>query len=639
MALLLQCLLLLCLLLQCHSFYLPGVSPREYAEGELVEMKVNKLTSTKTQLPYEYYSLPFCQPVNMVNQAENLGEVLRGDKIMSSDYLIKMGVEESCRVLCRKQLSTEDAQLFTTRIDEDYRVTDMIVDNLPAATRVVEPATPTSPSRVITIYERGFPLGFKGSSEIPGTVAGKNYLYNHHRFVFKYHMEPSFQGSRIVGFEVEPFSVRHEYAPPFDPAKPLRTCTVAKPVTHDQPPQPVSSAGEVVFTYDVKWEYSDVKWASRWDVYLYATDTEIHWFSIINSLMIVLFLTGMLAMIMTKTLHRDLRRYNDMESKEEAQEESGWKLVHGDVFRAPPRAGLLAVYVGTGVQVLGCTIFTLAFAVLGFLSPSNRGGLMSALLLLFVLMGILAGYVSAVLYKAFKGTEWRLTTLKTATMYPGIIAAIFFTLNLFIWGEKSSGAVPFTTLLALLSMWFCVSVPLVFLGAYFGYKREQVAYPTKTNLIPRAVPSRPWYMSPLFSVPVGGVLPFGAVFIELFFILSSVWLHQYYYVFGFLMLVIFILFITCAEISIVMCYFQLCAEDYHWWWRAFLTSGCSGLYLFLYSLVYMATKMVMTRGVSIFLYIGYMLIASYSFFVLNGTVGFLSCWFFVRVIYSAVKVE
>ena len=82
----------------------------------------------------------------------------------------------------------------------------------------------------------------------------------------------------------------------------------------------------------------------------------VHWFSIVNSLMIVLFLTGMLAMIMTRTLHRDLRRYNDAESKEEAAEESGWKLVHGDVFRPPPRAGLLAVYVGTGVQVRsGCT--------------------------------------------------------------------------------------------------------------------------------------------------------------------------------------------------------------------------------------------------------------------------------------------
>ena len=79
-----------------------------------------------------------------------------------------MGVEDSCRVLCRKELSGEEAGLFAARIEEDYRVTDMIVDNLPAATRVVEPATPTTPSRVITIYERGFPLGFKGSSEMAG---------------------------------------------------------------------------------------------------------------------------------------------------------------------------------------------------------------------------------------------------------------------------------------------------------------------------------------------------------------------------------------------------------------------------------------------------------------------------------------
>ena len=105
------------------------------------------------------------------------------------------------------------------------------------------------------------------------------------------------------------------------------------------------------------------------------------------------------------------------------------------------------------------------------------------------------------------------------------------------------------------------------------------------------------------------------------------------------MLVLVILVITCAEITIVMCYFQLCAEDYHWWWRSFLTAGCSGLYLFGYSIVYMFTKMNMVRGVSIVLYVGYMLIASYSFFTLTGTVGFLACWFFVRMIYGAVKVE
>lgn len=57
------------------------------------------------------------------------------------------------------------------------------------------------------------------------------------------------------------------------------------------------------------------------------TDDQIHWFSIINSLMIVLFLSGMVAMIMMRTLHRDISNYNQLETVEEAQEETGWKLV------------------------------------------------------------------------------------------------------------------------------------------------------------------------------------------------------------------------------------------------------------------------------------------------------------------------
>merc|ERR1711920_394974 len=241
--------------------------------------------------------------------------------------------------------------------------------------------------------------------------------------------------------------------------------------------------------------------------------------------------------------------------------------------------------------------------------------------------------------KALNGADWRLTTLKTACMFPGIIFALFFTLNLLIWGQKSSGAVPFGTMLALLVMWFGISVPLVYLGSYFGYKLRRIDFPTKTNLIPRSIPAQAWYTHPAFSVLVGGVLPFGAVFIELFFILSSIWLHQYYYVFGFLLIVFLILIITCAEIAIVMCYFQLCAEDYDWWWRSFLTSGSSALYLFIYSIVYMATKMVMTRGVSVLLYLGYMLITAYSFFMLTGAVGFVASFYFVRAIYGAVKVE
>ena len=75
-------------------------------------------------------------------------------------------------------------------------------------------------------------------------------------------------------------------------------------------------------------------------------DDQIHWFSIINSLMIVLFLSGMVAMIMMRTLHRDISKYNQLETADEAQEETGWKLVsspcNGTVF-SPTRPSLYSV--------------------------------------------------------------------------------------------------------------------------------------------------------------------------------------------------------------------------------------------------------------------------------------------------------
>merc|ERR1712007_285531 len=130
---------------------------------------------------------------------------------------------------------------------------------------------------------------------------------------------------------------------------------------------------EIIYTYDVRWTSSDVRWASRWDNYLKMAGGQIHWFSILNSLMIMLFLSGMVAMILLRTLHRDITKYNELATAEEASEETGWKLVHGDVFRKPRHSKLLAVSVGTGIQLLVCASITLIFSSVGFLSPVHRG--------------------------------------------------------------------------------------------------------------------------------------------------------------------------------------------------------------------------------------------------------------------------
>jgi transmembrane 9 superfamily protein 2/4 len=197
-------------------------------------------------------------------------------------------------------------------------------------------------------FTRGFPVGFK-----TGTGKDtKHYLYNHVRIIISYHDDKNFHGeiedespsTKIVGFRVEPMSIKHSWDGPADKFTPgttvLTTCNSISSAKHD--PKNYYSVDKntdalVVFTYDVVWEKSSTEWSQRWDVYLNAgsPNEKVHWFSITNSIMIVMFLSVMIAMILIRNLRKDIAQYNDPATIEEAKEESGWKLVHGDVFRPP----------------------------------------------------------------------------------------------------------------------------------------------------------------------------------------------------------------------------------------------------------------------------------------------------------------
>ena len=62
---------------------------------------------------------------------------------------------------------------------------------------------------------------------------------------------------------------------------------------------------------------------------------QIHWLSIINSFVLVLLLTAFLAVILMRVLKNDFSRYMEMDEDDIVEEEGGWKLIHGDVFRFP----------------------------------------------------------------------------------------------------------------------------------------------------------------------------------------------------------------------------------------------------------------------------------------------------------------
>ncbi|ONM11900.1 Transmembrane 9 superfamily member 12 [Zea mays] len=190
----------------------------------------------------------------------------------------------------------------------------------------------------------------------------------------------------------------------------------------------------------------------------------------------------------------------------------------------------------------------------------------------------------------------------------------------------------------LLALWFCISVPLTLIGGLLGTRAASIDYPVRTNQIPREIPERkfpPWLL-----VLGAGTLPFGTLFIELFFILSSIWLGRFYYVFGFLFIVLFLLVIVCGEVSLVLTYMHLCVEDWKWWWKAFFASGSVAFYVFLYSINYLVFDLRSLSGpVSATLYLGYSLIMALAIMLSTGAIGFLLSFYFVHYLFSSVKID
>lgn len=599
---------------------------------------------------------------------ENLGEFLAGDRIENSPYVLNMKEEMYCEQVCIRNVGRAEqkgvsANKVVRAIRRSYH-NNWIVDNLSAASKVEDETS------VTTRYWQGFPIGFIGDDD-------KAYINNHVNIEIMYHRVETMENAfRIVRFTVEPFSVNHEFeAVEVDDdddddteteineekrkivariENPITSCNTASKTsnhtTYDMiysgNRRPQLASGKVLFTYDVVWtENPDLHWASRWDIYLSMDDAipaKVHWLSILNSLVIVVVLSSMLAAILVRNLRRDFSRYNKLatdEEKAEELEEFGWKLVHADVFRPPSFSPLLlSVACGTGAQLLSMALLTILFSSMGFLSPANRGALIMAQLLLYVVMGAVAGYVTARMYKTFKGKSWQQATTMTALLFPAFAFGIFFCLDILAWIEGSSDAVPFGTMIVLLVLWFGISSPLVFFGAYFGYKQDAIDFPVNTSNIPRQIPDQPWYMGSLFSMAIGGILPFGACFVELYFILASVWMDQYYYVFGFLFLVFIILLLTCAEITVLFNYFQLCGENYHWWWRSFCNGGANAVYVFLYSFIYFKQLEANSFGTYV-LYFGYMSLISVAMFLMTGFVGLITCLLFNKSIFGSIKID
>ena len=135
-------------------------------------------------------------------------------------------------------------------------------------------------------------------------------------------------------------------------------------------------------------------------------------------------------------------------------EDSGWKQVHGDVFRAPKFLPLLAAILGTGWQLVTLVMGVVLFAVAGPLHGEvheERGEVLHAILVFYSLSSIVAGYASGSYFKLYFATtpagrakasgaaasggggagttQWQLTMALTVLLLPTILVGILSVLN------------------------------------------------------------------------------------------------------------------------------------------------------------------------------------------------------------------
>eukprot|EP00798_Chlamydomonas_sp_ICE-L_P020329 gene20329-27089_t len=540
---------------------------------------------------YEFTSLPFCQPKEGVKwKTLHLGEVVDANRMASTPYTLNFKEDKTDLEVCTLALGSAELSKFRKAVEEDWYF-QMYYDDLPV-------------------------WGFIGKMEKiikQGVSEFRYHLFTHIDFDIK------FNNDKVIEISVS--------------TDPSRAVDISDDIVSVAP----------AFTYSVRWTSVSTPYERRLQRYerfpLNPVHLEIHWFSIINSCVTVLLLTGFLATILMRVLKADFIKYSRDDPAAE-EEDAGWKYVHGDVFRYPAAKNLFCAFIGTGTQIFYLSLFIFALALVGVFYPYNRGGLYTALIVLYALTASVAGFVAASYYKQMEGELWVRNILLTCFIFCGPFFLMFSFLNTVAIVYKSTAALPFGTIVIVIVLWSVVTIPLTVFGGIAGKNnKSEFSAPCRTNKYPREIPELPWYRTTVPQMIMAGFLPFSAIYVELYYIFASVWGHKVYIIWSILAIVYIILIIVTAFITIALTYFQLAVEDHLWWWRSFLCGGSTGIFVYGYCFYYYFARSDMSGFMQTAFFFGYMACVCFGFFLMLGTIGWRASLVFVRQIYKAIKCE
>ncbi|VBB25302.1 unnamed protein product [Acanthocheilonema viteae] len=508
-----------------------------YRDGEEIVLWMNTVGPyNNRQETYAYFSLPFCRGSkhSISHYHETLGEALLGVELDYSGLDIKFKENVEKMEFCKKTLSEEDYKQFVYAVRNNYWY-QMYLDELPM-------------------------YGMVG--EIDSLTTPPNYrLFTHKK------LEIGYNGNQIVDINVTS-DVRVALAP----------------------------GASISFTYEVVWKFSNIEFDKRFEKYLDPTffQHRIHWFSIFNSFMMVIFLVGLVWMILMRTLRKDYARYQKDEDLDDMErdlgDEYGWKQVHGDVFRIPSFPMLFSSLVGTGYHVFTVAIITIILAIVGEFY-TERGSLLSAAIFVYAAASPVNGFTGGSMYARFGGKKWIRQMVFGAFLLPSLVSSVAFLVNIVAISYHASRAIPFTIMLAVTAICLFVILPLTLVGTVLGRNvKGQSNNPCRVNAVPRPIPDKKWFLEPSLIILLGGILPFGSIFIEMR-------------------------------------------------WTSFLAGASTSFYVYLYSVYYFLFKTKMYGLFQTVFYFGYMGLFSAALGLMCGTIGYWAAAKFIHKIYSTVKID
>ena len=519
---------------------------------------------------------------------QRLGEKLTGNRRESSPYEITFADDLKWRPLCHKELSVDDVLAFKDAIHNDWFF-EMFVEDLPMWGYIGE------------VVKEDFIIG-----EVEGS---STFLFTHLNFKF------GTNNGNIVSAQ----------------------SSVDRSFKVELTDEPV----DVHFSYSVQWETSSLQWKDRMSTYIdnqFDSNVKIHWLSIINSIVLVMLLMSFLTIILVRIVKND---FVDVEDQGYSEDEAGWKLIHGDVFRFPNHICIFASAIGTGLQLALTAIVVSILALSGTISTTRRGSILTATVVSYCLLSLVGGYGSGSLYSQFGGKNWSRNALCTALLFPGPLFLIFCTSNSVAIMHKSTSALTFGAIVTILALYFLLSLPLTIVGSiYAKNENHKFSAPTRTTKVAREIPTEiPWYMSRVMQLLVCSTIPFSAIYIEMNYIFASMWGHQIYTLFGILFVSLLLIIVVTSFMAVTVLYFQLTCEDHRWWWNSFINGGSIGFMMLLYSFVYFVFKTEMNGVLQASFFFGYMAALSYACFLITGTAAFYSSLTFVRFIFSRIKCD